>query len=43
MVDVAAAVEVDHGLQGDLLGDGAGATGGRRGLQFAKLGGEVVE
>ena len=43
MIDVAAAVEVDHGLQGDLLGDGFGAGGGRGGLELAKLGGKVVE
>ncbi len=43
MVDVPAAVEIDEGLQGDLLGDGARAGGGGGGLQLAELGGEVVE
>jgi len=44
---VPAAVEIDEGLQGDLLGDGVRATGGGGGggggLQLAELGGEVVE
>lgn len=47
VVDVPAAVEIDEGLQGDLLGDGVRATGGGGGggggLQLAELGGEVVE
>jgi len=45
VVDVPAAVEIDEGLQGDLLGDGVRAAGGGGGggLQLAELGGEVVE